>query len=128
MLRGKASPSVTRIVLQTDRRNCCRADSVESLVINASLRDQRATGVPISINEIILVYREHAHLYYLKQGKVTWSATHTVKLTCAVADSSLSANEPIPTTKEFKAVEAVYYRFRSTGSLQIALLFPQPAW
>jgi len=40
----------------------------------ASLREKRQQGLPVSINELILVYRRHTHEYYRKHGKVTRQA------------------------------------------------------
>ncbi len=52
-----------------------RADADDDPVVTpASLRDKRAAGVPVSLNELILVYHRHAHQYYRKHGKVTREA------------------------------------------------------
>ena len=41
----------------------------------ASLREKRRAGAPITVNELVLVYRRHAHQYYRKSGRVTREAT-----------------------------------------------------
>jgi len=46
----------------------------ELLATAATLRDKRLAGIPLSINELILVYRNHTHQYYRKHGKVTREA------------------------------------------------------
>lgn len=38
------------------------------------LRDKRRRGVPITISEVIFVYRGHTHAYYQKNGEVTREA------------------------------------------------------
>ena len=38
------------------------------------MREKRSQGLPITINELILVYRRHTHEYYQKNGKVTREA------------------------------------------------------
>lgn len=43
-------------------------------VTAASLRTKAKAGAPVSINELILVYRRHAHEYYRKRGVVTREA------------------------------------------------------
>ena len=40
----------------------------------AKLRDKRRRGVPITISEVIYVYRGHTHAYYRKNGEVTREA------------------------------------------------------
>jgi integrase len=52
-------------------------DGVESLVsrINpTTLRRKRQAGSPVTVNELILVYRRHTHEYYRKHGRVTREA------------------------------------------------------
>ncbi len=39
------------------------------------LRQKRRQGSPLTINELVLVYRRHTHEYYRKNGKVTREAT-----------------------------------------------------
>jgi hypothetical protein len=41
----------------------------------ATLRAERLTGSPITINELALVFRRHARSYYRKNGKITREAT-----------------------------------------------------
>ncbi|MEZ6117777.1 MAG: site-specific integrase [Pirellulaceae bacterium] len=48
-----------------------------SRVTESTLRDKRRHGSPITINELILVYRRHTSQYYRKNGKVTREATIT---------------------------------------------------
>ena len=40
----------------------------------AKLRDKRRAGAPITISEVIFVYRKHTHNYYRKNGTVTREA------------------------------------------------------
>ena len=44
-------------------------------VTTAALRDKRRSGSPLTVNELVLVYRRHTHLYYRKNGKITREAT-----------------------------------------------------
>jgi integrase len=46
-------------------------------VTPAILRDKRRGGSPLTVNELVLVYRRHAHQYYRKHGQVTREATIT---------------------------------------------------
>jgi integrase len=39
-----------------------------------SLRDKRLAGAPVTISELIFVYRRHTHQYYRKNGEVTREA------------------------------------------------------
>ncbi len=41
----------------------------------ATLREKRRAGSPLTINELVLVYRRHSHQYYQKNGAVTREAT-----------------------------------------------------
>ena len=41
----------------------------------ATLREKRRSGSPLTINELVLVYRRHSHQYYQKSGTVTREAT-----------------------------------------------------
>lgn len=41
----------------------------------AILRRKRVIGSPLSVNELILVYRRHTHEYYRKNGRLTREAT-----------------------------------------------------
>ncbi len=41
----------------------------------ASLRDRRMAGAPLTINELVLVYRRFAREYYRKHGKITREAS-----------------------------------------------------
>ncbi len=43
-------------------------------VTASSLREKRLVGAPITISELILVYRRHTHEYYRKNGEVTREA------------------------------------------------------
>lgn len=43
-------------------------------VTAAMLREKRRRGSPLTINELVLVYRKHANQYYRKHGKVTREA------------------------------------------------------
>ena len=49
-------------------------DRIVESVTPASLREKAKAGAPISISELILVYRRHTHEYYRKRGKVTREA------------------------------------------------------
>lgn len=49
-------------------------DAIAASITPATLREQRATGLPVTIDELILVYRRHAQEYYRKAGKVTREA------------------------------------------------------
>jgi hypothetical protein len=40
----------------------------------AQLRDKRLAGRPVTISELIFVYRRHTHEYYRKNGEVTREA------------------------------------------------------
>jgi integrase len=44
-------------------------------VTTVSLREKRRSGAPLTINELVLVYRRHTHQYYRKNGEVTREAT-----------------------------------------------------
>ena len=50
------------------------ADKVNQ-VTAATLRAKRRAGSPLTVNELVLVYRRHAHRYYRKNGKITREAT-----------------------------------------------------
>ena len=50
------------------------ADAVAASVTPATLRERRSTGLPVTCDELILVYRRHAQEYYRKAGKVTREA------------------------------------------------------
>ncbi len=39
------------------------------------LREKRLAGSPLTINELVFVYRQHTHEYYRKNGKLTREAT-----------------------------------------------------
>lgn len=43
-------------------------------VTPAMLREKRRQGSPLTVNELVLVYRRHTHEYYRKNGKVTREA------------------------------------------------------
>ena len=49
-------------------------DLSEPRITTTTLRARRAAGQPISLNELILVFLEHARQYYRKNGKVTREA------------------------------------------------------
>jgi len=62
------------------RRNALRhweedqpQDVIDSITVE-SLRDKRRLRAPITISELILVYRRHTHEYYVKNGEVTREA------------------------------------------------------
>jgi len=44
-------------------------------VTPAVLRDKRRAGTPLTVNELVLVYRCHTYQYYRKHGEVTREAT-----------------------------------------------------
>lgn len=46
-------------------------------VTAAALRAKRQAGSPLTVNELVLVYRRHTHQYYRKNGKITREATIT---------------------------------------------------
>ena len=52
-----------------------KADNVVASITTSALRAKRQAGSPITINELILVYRRHTHRYYQKNGKLTREAT-----------------------------------------------------
>lgn len=54
-----------------------KAQDRAARVTPAMLRDKRRQGNPLTINELVLVYRRHTHEYYRKNGKVTREATIT---------------------------------------------------
>lgn len=59
----------------TQSANKSKAEEiVESISVN-TLRQKRAMGSPITIDELILVYRRHTHEYYRKNGELTREAT-----------------------------------------------------
>ncbi|MCO6046366.1 hypothetical protein NG895_20905 [Aeoliella sp. ICT_H6.2] len=43
-------------------------------VTTATLREKRLAGSPVTLSELILVYRRHTHEYYRKNGQVTREA------------------------------------------------------
>ena len=53
------------------------ADNRVTGITCAALRAKRRAGSPLTINELVLVYRRHTHQYYRKNGKVTREATIT---------------------------------------------------
>jgi integrase len=50
------------------------ADTVANSITPATLRARRSAGLPVTCDELILVYRRHAHEYYRKAGVVTREA------------------------------------------------------
>lgn len=56
---------------RTKQREC--NDDVPAITAK-SLREKAKAGSPVTINELILVYRRHAREYYRKNGKVTREA------------------------------------------------------
>ena len=52
-----------------------RSQHVAAQVTPAVLRDKRRRGSPLTVNELVLVYRRYTHEYYRKNGKVTREAT-----------------------------------------------------
>ena len=49
-------------------------DAVAASITPTTLRERRSTGLSVTIDELILVYRRHAQEYYRKAGKVTREA------------------------------------------------------
>jgi hypothetical protein len=41
----------------------------------AKLREKRFAGSPLTVNELVFVYRQHAREYYQKHGRITREAT-----------------------------------------------------
>ncbi|MEM9353571.1 MAG: site-specific integrase [Planctomycetota bacterium] len=56
-------------------------ESLANVVTPKALRAKRAGGVPITLDELIFVYRRHARAYYVKNGKVTREAEMVVEVT-----------------------------------------------
>ncbi len=50
------------------------AKTVAASVTEEHLRQKYKSGVPVVMNELILVYRRHTHEYYRKHGEVTREA------------------------------------------------------
>jgi len=53
-----------------------------AVVTPKALRAKRSEGVPVTLDELIFVYRRHARAYYVKNGKVTREA----EMVCEVTD------------------------------------------
>ena len=49
-------------------------DATVAKITAASLRQKKRAGSPVTISELILVYRRYTHQYYRKHGKVTREA------------------------------------------------------
>ncbi len=62
---------------QADVTNSSTIEAIVESVTAETLRRKRAAGSPITINELILVYRRHTYEYYRKNGEVTREATIT---------------------------------------------------
>ena len=57
------------------KRSSEQTESKDLRVNPAMLREKRNAGSPLTINELVFVYRQHTHEYYRKGGKVTREAT-----------------------------------------------------
>jgi len=70
--RHKERP-VTRL---EDADDLCKTDpeKIVASITTATLRDKVNTGAPVSINELVLVYRRHTRQYYRKNGEITREA------------------------------------------------------
>ena len=56
-------------------------EHLAEVVTPRALREKRQAGVPVTLDELIFVYRRHARAYYVKNGKVTREAEMVVEVT-----------------------------------------------
>lgn len=59
-----------------DFDDACKTDpeKIVASITTTTLREKVITGVPVSINELVLVYRRHTRQYYRKNGDITREA------------------------------------------------------
>lgn len=50
-------------------------EAIVDSVTTDTLRQNRSVGAPVTVNELVLVYRRHTYQYYRKNGEITREAT-----------------------------------------------------